>query len=70
MKLRGKIKFWSEAKGFGFIQTDGNADMFFHKDDLEGLTPEKFVRVNFELGTDITGRTKAVKVCAEDVVRA
>jgi len=61
-KLYGKIKFWSETKHYGFIQTENNADLFCHLADIEGFTPEKFMLVEYELGTDTIGRVKAVKV--------
>lgn len=63
----GSIKFYSDAKGFGFIVVDGaEADMFFHisawPEDLEALhIPGQ--RVKFEEGVSPrTGRPQAEKV--------
>lgn len=30
MGLEGKVKWFNEAKGFGFIQQDNGADVFVH----------------------------------------
>ena len=35
--LKGKVKWYSEIKGFGFIEVDDGGDIFFHKSDLQGV---------------------------------
>ncbi|MCL4136254.1 UNVERIFIED_CONTAM: hypothetical protein GTU68_054456 [Idotea baltica] len=40
-------------KGFGFIETDGGADMFFHSSALEGVSYEELregQKVSYEVG--------------------
>ncbi len=32
----GKIKWYSDAKGFGFIEQDGGADIFFSSSSYNG----------------------------------
>jgi len=32
---RGKVKFFNAAKGFGFITTEANEDVFFHKSNVK-----------------------------------
>jgi len=32
----GKVKWFNEAKGFGFITTDENTDVFVHYADIQG----------------------------------
>jgi len=32
---RGKVKFFNITKGFGFIVTDTNEDVFFHKSNVK-----------------------------------
>jgi CspA family cold shock protein len=32
---RGKVKFFNVTKGFGFITTETNEDVFFHKSNVK-----------------------------------
>ena len=48
----GRIKWYSEKKGYGFIETDDNEELFLHKSGIEshghfGL--QKDDRVYYEL---------------------
>jgi CspA family cold shock protein len=61
----GKIKMYSEEKGFGFIKPDdGSNDVFFHVTALrEGDDIDVGVVVTFETGPDPkSGKIKAVSV--------
>ncbi|QCR23685.1 cold-shock protein [Pontibacter sp. SGAir0037] len=45
----GKVKFFIESKGFGFITEDGtNEDFFVHVTGLNGLQIQQHDRVTFD----------------------
>jgi CspA family cold shock protein len=46
----GTVKFFNEAKGYGFIlEDDTNRDIFVHVTGLDGLTIRENDRVEFEV---------------------
>ena len=63
---RGKIKWFSDAKGFGFILSeDGGKDLFVHysaiqMDGFKTLTEGD--DVSYDLSTDPKGKPQAVNV--------
>lgn len=47
--MNGKVKFFNESKGFGFITTDAGEDVFIHISALEeGMTLNEGDSVSFE----------------------
>lgn len=47
----GKVKFFNEMKGFGFITPDdGGKDLFVHVSALECSTLNEDQKVSFEIG--------------------
>jgi CspA family cold shock protein len=64
----GTVKFFNDAKGFGFITPDeGGNDAFVHISALEGSglrTLAQDQRVSYELQPDRRGRESAVNVKA------
>jgi len=51
---KGTIRRLITDRGFGFVKTEQEEDLFFHRNDLEG--------VEFEKGQGRDGRPAAVKV--------
>ncbi len=52
-------------RGYGFIKTDQEEDLFFHSNDVEGVefnSLNEGQEVEFEKGQGQDGRPKAVKV--------
>ena len=48
----GRIKFWNEDAGFGFIRCDDGSDLFAHVSNTGFLVPKVGARVSFDLGTN------------------
>jgi len=63
--LKGVIKNWDNAKGWGFIATSEEEDLFFHVSDLDITLKPNEVRagmvVKFDVRQDMKG-AKAVRV--------
>ena len=66
MSTRGTVKFFNNAKGFGFIQPDGGAkDVFVHISAVEraGLaTLSENQKVSFDLERGNNGKVSAVNL--------
>ena len=61
---KGPIKKLME-NGFGFIKTEEGKDLFFHRNEIEGVEFSSLrvgQEVEFEMGQDSKGRPQAVKV--------
>lgn len=48
MKETGTVKFFNEAKGFGFIKNEQGKDFFVHVSVLNGRALNEGERVEFE----------------------
>ena len=62
--LKGTIRRIMD-RGFGFIKTDDETDIFFHRNDIEGVefnSLSEGQEVEFEKGQGRDGRSRAVKV--------
>jgi len=60
--MKGKVKFFNEMKGYGFITADDGNDYFVHQSGLqEGTTLNENDEVEFEV-TDGDRGPKAVDV--------
>lgn len=51
-RMKGTIKWYNETKGFGFIQTEENNDVFLHRSEISGfnvnLQPGQLVEFEVE----------------------
>ena len=62
---KGTIKRLVTDRGFGFITTEQRQDLFFHRNELQGVeytSLREGQEVEFEVGQDRHGRTQAVRV--------
>jgi len=53
LKEQGTVKWFNEAKGYGFIARDGQSDLFVHYSAIQGngfKTLKEDQRVEFEVG--------------------
>jgi len=52
--IKGKVKWYNEVKGFGFIETENGDDIFVHRSGLvspyNGLQPEQEVEFETKQG--------------------
>jgi len=62
--LEGTVKRWVEGRGYGFIEVDGEDDIFVHNTDLDGsYVLMQGQKVEFDVETTPKGpRARNVKV--------
>ncbi len=60
--MKGRVKFFNEMKGFGFIESDDGKEFFVHQTGLnEGVVLQEDNRVSFDVVEGDRG-PKAVNV--------
>ena len=62
--MKGKVKFFNEMKGFGFISGEDGKEYFVHTTGLNGISVREGDSVTFEVEHGDKG-PKAVKVSKE-----
>lgn len=62
--MQGKILFYNDAKGFGFIGLDRGGDLFFH---ITACAPSSWLPTEGEPVTFSEGRGRDGRPCALDV---
>jgi CspA family cold shock protein len=63
---RGKVKWFNDSKGYGFIEQESGDDVFVHHSSIQGegfKTLEEGQEVEFDVEQDAKG-SKAVNVVA------
>ena len=58
MRITGKVKWFNNAKGYGFIERDGGSDVFVHYSAIQSdgfRTLEENQRVSFEASQGAKG---------------
>ena len=65
----GYVKMWDSAKGFGFIVTQDEDELFVHVNDLDITVKEKKLRVGQKVAFDIRQEFKGDKAIHVRVVR-
>jgi CspA family cold shock protein len=62
----GKVKWFNDSKGFGFIETEGSEDVFVHFSAIQGegyRSLQEGAEVEFEIVSDTKGpRAENVRV--------
>ena len=54
----GKVKWFNESKGFGFIEQNGEKDLFVHHSSIQGEGSKSLAegdRVSFDVGKGAKG---------------
>lgn len=46
----GKVKWFDDQKGFGFIEQEGGDDLFVHHSEVDGPSLREGQQVEFEVG--------------------
>jgi CspA family cold shock protein len=54
----GTVKMWDDAKGFGFIESDDDMDLYVSKNDLEPTVPGKRLTAGQRVGFDVRREMK------------
>lgn len=59
--MKGKIKWFHQTKGYGFIETEKGEDVFFHVSDFPELKAKLNEEVEFDTEPYKKGK-KAIKI--------
>ena len=65
----GTVKSWDAAKGFGFITTEDDDDLFVHANDLDVTVRDKRLRPGQRVSFDIRSEFKGDKAIRVRVVK-
>lgn len=65
----GYVKKWDASKGFGFIVTEDDEELFVHVNDLDVTVKEKRLREGQKVAFDVRREFKGDKAIRVRVVR-
>lgn len=54
----GTVKKWDAAKGFGFIVSDDDEELFVHASDIEASVPGRKLKAGQRVGFDVVREMK------------
>jgi len=57
----GTVKKWDATKGFGFITTDDDEELFVHTSDVDVSVPGRKLKVGQRVGFDVVREMKGDK---------
>ena len=60
-RTRGKIKFYSQEKGFGFIKGEAEEGIFFHRSGVQEQKELKYLIENEQVEFQLAQGTKGLK---------
>ena len=52
---KGRVKWFNEKKGYGFIEVQGEKDIFVHRSAIQGEFPKEGDEVEFEISKGTKG---------------
>jgi CspA family cold shock protein len=65
----GTVKKWDAAKGFGFITSDDDEELFVHKSDLDVTVPGRQLKVGQRVAFDVVREMKGDRAVRVRVVK-
>ena len=65
----GYVKMWDSSRGFGFIVTDDEEELFVHVSDLDITVKEKRLRENQRVAFDVKNDIKGDRAVNVRVIR-
>jgi len=57
----GTVKRWDAAKGFGFITSDDDEELFVHTSDVDVSVPGRKLKIGQRVGFDVVREMKGDK---------
>ena len=65
----GIVKKWDASKGFGFIESDDDEDLFVHAHDLDATVPGRRLQPGQRVGFDVVREMKGDRAVRVRVIK-